>query len=80
MMGVDVQVQAVGVRDRRRHRRPRPACCSPGKQGFVNPTKFTLHLSILVLAVVRARRFGNIGGAILGGILVVYLPERLRRG
>jgi branched-chain amino acid transport system permease protein len=49
-----------------------------GKVGFINPDNFPLLLSILFLAAVVLGGSGNMHGAILGGILVSYLPERLR--
>ncbi len=45
---------------------------------FVNSGTFTLQNSILVLAALLLGGAGNIGGAILGGFLVVYVPEWLR--
>ena len=49
-----------------------------GKVGFINPDNFPLQLSILFLAAVVLGGSGNMYGAILGGILVAYMPERLR--
>lgn len=49
-----------------------------GKVGFINPDNFPLQLSILFLAAVVLGGSGNMYGAILGGILVAYVPERLR--
>lgn len=49
-----------------------------GKVGFINPDNFPLLLSILFLAAVVLGGSGNMHGVILGGILVSYLPERLR--
>jgi branched-chain amino acid transport system permease protein len=48
------------------------------KVGFINPDNFPLQLSILFLAAVVLGGSGNMYGAILGGILVAYVPERLR--
>jgi branched-chain amino acid transport system permease protein len=45
---------------------------------FVNSATFSLENSILVLAAVLLGGAGNIGGAILGGFLVIYVPEWLR--
>ncbi|MEN9552844.1 MAG: hypothetical protein RLY24_439, partial [Actinomycetota bacterium] len=39
---------------------------------------FPLQLSILFLAAVVLGGSGNMYGAILGGVLVAYVPERLR--
>ncbi len=49
-----------------------------GQNYFVNATSFALQNSILVLAAVLLGGAGNIGGAILGGFLVIYVPEWLR--
>jgi branched-chain amino acid transport system permease protein len=46
--------------------------------GFVNASTFRLENSILVLSAVLLGGAGNLGGAILGGFLVVYVPEWLR--
>ena len=48
------------------------------RTNFVNSATFTLQNSILVLAAVVLGGAGNIGGAILGGFLVIYVPEWLR--
>jgi branched-chain amino acid transport system permease protein len=45
---------------------------------FVNASTFRLENSILVLSAVLLGGAGNIGGAILGGFLVIYVPEWLR--
>lgn len=47
-----------------------------GSQGFVNNQKFDVVTSILFLAAVILGGAGNKVGAILGGILVVYIPLR----
>jgi len=47
-------------------------------QGFINSNSFLLFFSILVLAGVIMGGSGNIPGAILGGALIAYVPERLR--
>ncbi len=49
-----------------------------GQNNFVNSATFSLENSILVLAAVLLGGAGNIGGAILGGFLVIYVPEWLR--
>ncbi|MEU8002685.1 branched-chain amino acid ABC transporter permease [Catellatospora sp. NPDC049111] len=49
-----------------------------GQANFVNSNTFSLENSILVLAAVLLGGAGSIGGAILGGFIVIYLPEWLR--
>jgi branched-chain amino acid transport system permease protein len=49
-----------------------------GEQGFMNSSTFQLLFSILVLAGVVMGGSGNIVGAIVGGALVSYVPDRLR--
>ena len=49
-----------------------------GIQGFMNSSTFVLQFSILVLAGVVMGGSGNIAGAILGGVLISYIPDRLR--
>jgi branched-chain amino acid transport system permease protein len=49
-----------------------------GKVGFISPDNFPLQLSILFLAAVVLGGSGNMPGAILGGIMVAWLPERFR--
>jgi branched-chain amino acid transport system permease protein len=49
-----------------------------GKVSFVIPTNFTLQLSILFLAAVVLGGSGNLYGAIAGGFLVAWIPERFR--
>jgi branched-chain amino acid transport system permease protein len=49
-----------------------------GEQGFMNSGAFVLQFSILVLAGVVMGGSGNIAGAILGGALISYIPDRLR--
>jgi branched-chain amino acid transport system permease protein len=51
-----------------------------GFQGFVSPESFSLMESIMILCMVVLGGMGNIGGVILGGILLVVLPEALRNG
>ena len=48
-----------------------------GENGFINSSTFVLQLSILILAGVVMGGAGNIPGAILGGILISYVPDRL---
>jgi branched-chain amino acid transport system permease protein len=49
-----------------------------GEQGFMNSNTFVLQFSILILAGVVMGGSGNIAGAILGGALISYIPDRLR--
>ncbi len=49
-----------------------------GQNNFINSSTFSLENSILVLAAVLLGGAGNIGGAILGGFLVIYIPDWLR--
>jgi branched-chain amino acid transport system permease protein len=49
-----------------------------GEQGFVNSSTFVLQFSILMVAGVVMGGSGNIAGAILGGALISYIPDRLR--
>ena len=49
-----------------------------GTQGFINSASFELLFSILILAGVVMGGSGNLPGAILGGVLIAYIPERLR--
>jgi branched-chain amino acid transport system permease protein len=49
-----------------------------GEQGFMNSATFQLQFSILVLAGVVMGGSGNMAGAILGGALISYIPDRLR--
>ena len=51
-----------------------------GFQGFVSPESFGLTESISVLCKVVLGGMGNINGVLLGGILLVVLPEALRHG
>jgi branched-chain amino acid transport system permease protein len=51
-----------------------------GFQGFVSPESFGLTESISVLCMVVLGGMGNINGVLLGGILLVVLPEALRHG
>jgi branched-chain amino acid transport system permease protein len=47
-----------------------------GQVGFVNNQSFTVQQSILVLAAVVLGGAGNKVGAIIGGALVAYIPNR----
>jgi branched-chain amino acid transport system permease protein len=47
-------------------------------QGFISPESFTLHESILVLAMVVLGGIGHIPGVIVGAVLLAGLPEVLR--
>jgi branched-chain amino acid transport system permease protein len=49
-----------------------------GEQSFINSSTFILQFSILVLAGVVMGGSGNMAGAILGGALISYIPDRLR--
>lgn len=47
-------------------------------QGFVSPESFNLMESIMILAMIVLGGMGNIGGVILGALLVTMIPEALR--
>jgi branched-chain amino acid transport system permease protein len=49
-----------------------------GQSGYINPQSFLLLYSILFVAAVVVGGSGNRWGAIAGGALVAYLPERFR--
>lgn len=49
-----------------------------GQGGYINPQNFPLLLSMLFVAAVIIGGAGNRWGAIVGGALVAYLPERFR--
>lgn len=49
-----------------------------GRQGFINPQSFLLLLSILFVAAVVVGGQGNRWGAVVGGAIIAYLPERFR--
>lgn len=48
------------------------------KAGYINPISFPANLSILFVAAVVIGGSGNRWGAIIGAIIVAYLPERFR--
>ena len=47
-------------------------------QGFISPASFALHDSVMVLCMVVLGGMGNVGGVVLGAILLTALPEALR--
>ena len=49
-----------------------------GQGGYINPNSFLILLSMLFVAAVIIGGAGNRWGAIVGGVLVAYLPERFR--
>lgn len=49
-----------------------------GQSGFISPDSFPLLYSMLFVAAVIVGGSGNRWGAIVGGVLVAYLPERFR--
>jgi len=49
-----------------------------GKVRFINPGNFPLQLSILFIAAVVLGGTGNMWGAVLGGAVVAWMPERFR--
>jgi branched-chain amino acid transport system permease protein len=49
-----------------------------GQGGYINPNSFIILLSMLFVAAVIIGGAGNRWGAIAGGVLVAYLPERFR--
>jgi len=51
-----------------------------GFQGFVSPESFSLMESVMILCMVVLGGMGNIGGVVLGGLLLVILPEAFRNG
>ncbi len=48
------------------------------KTQYVAPNMFTFNVSILILSCVVFGGMGNMWGVILGGVLLAYLPERIR--
>jgi branched-chain amino acid transport system permease protein len=48
------------------------------QSGYINPQSFPLLLSMLFVAAVIVGGSGNRWGAVAGGALVAYLPERFR--
>jgi branched-chain amino acid transport system permease protein len=48
------------------------------KNLYIAPEMFTLNVSILILACVVFGGIGNIWGVILGGVILGYLPDRIR--
>ncbi len=51
-----------------------------GFQGFISPESFSLIESIMILCMVVLGGMGNIGGVVLGGVLLALLPEAFRQG
>lgn len=49
------------------------------KAGYINPISFPANLSILFVAAVVIGGSGNRWGAIVGAVIVAYLPERFRQ-
>ncbi len=49
-----------------------------GQGGYISPDSFPLLLSMLFVAAVIVGGSGNRWGAVVGGALVAYLPERFR--
>jgi len=47
-------------------------------QGFISPESFTLLDSVMVLCMVVLGGMGNVGGVVLGALLLTALPEALR--
>jgi branched-chain amino acid transport system permease protein len=54
------------------------AMMAAGQGGFISPDVFPLQLSMLFVAAVLIGGAGNRWGALVGGLLVAYLPERFR--
>jgi branched-chain amino acid transport system permease protein len=48
------------------------------KQAYIDPTNFSLTLSVTFVAMVVVGGSGNMAGVALGAILLTYLPERFR--
>lgn len=53
-------------------------CVFAAKQGTVSPDSFDFVVSVMVLAMVVLGGLGNIGGAVLGALILSLLPEFLR--
>jgi branched-chain amino acid transport system permease protein len=51
-----------------------------GFQGFISPESFGLTESVMIVCMVVLGGMGNIRGVVLGGVLLVLLPEALRHG
>jgi branched-chain amino acid transport system permease protein len=49
-----------------------------GQSGYINPDTFLILLSMLFVSAVMIGGAGNRWGAVVGGVLVAYLPERFR--
>jgi branched-chain amino acid transport system permease protein len=49
-----------------------------GQSGYINPNSFLILLSMLFVCSVMIGGAGNRWGAIAGGVIVAYLPERFR--
>jgi branched-chain amino acid transport system permease protein len=49
-----------------------------GQSGYINPDTFLILLSMLFVSAVMIGGAGNRWGAVAGGVLVAYLPERFR--
>jgi branched-chain amino acid transport system permease protein len=47
-------------------------------QGFISPESFALLDSVMVLCMVVLGGMGNVGGVVLGAVLLTVLPEALR--
>jgi branched-chain amino acid transport system permease protein len=48
------------------------------KTQYVAPNEFTFNVSVLILSCVVFGGMGNIWGVVMGGVLLAYLPERIR--
>jgi branched-chain amino acid transport system permease protein len=48
------------------------------KTQYVAPNMFTFNVSVLILSCVVFGGMGNMWGVILGGVILAYLPERIR--
>jgi branched-chain amino acid transport system permease protein len=49
-----------------------------GQSGYINPNSFLILLSMLFVCAVMIGGAGNRWGAVAGGVIVAYLPERFR--